>query len=264
MIIEVEDRYCKVIKVFSKALKKLDRAAERGDSVHEVEETAFGDLLETGRQMIAAYIQQQGKDVPRPKAIEHEGRKLRRLPRQRTRPYVSVFGPVPFRRDVYATRETQRQEVVPLDAKLGMPEGNTSYLLQKWSGTKCAKESYQESRATLREILGFAPSVNCLEDTVARAAEYADAYFAEQPPVDPANRRRTGHSQPTSHLRQRRLGDVPRRSNPSRTTQTVPLQTTLARHPKLRNLTRCGGCNHIVPDARLRQTLVCAQPARSG
>jgi hypothetical protein len=101
------------------------------------------------------------------------------------RPYVSAFGPTPFRRDVYAARETQRQEVVPLDAKLGMPEGNTSYLLQKWSGTKCVKESYQESRATLLEILGFAPSVNCLEDIVARAAEHAEVYFEEQEPVDP-------------------------------------------------------------------------------
>jgi hypothetical protein len=185
MIIEVEDRFYKVAKAFSKALERLERAAERGAAVHEVEETAFGDLLEVGRQMIAAYIQKQGEDVPRPKVIEHQGKTLRRLPRQRTRPYMSAFGPTPFRRDVYATRETQRQEVVPLDAKLGMPEGNTSYLLQKWSGTKCAKESYQESRATLREILGFAPSVNCLEDMVARAAEHADVYFDEQPPIDP-------------------------------------------------------------------------------
>jgi hypothetical protein len=75
--------------------------------------------------------------------------------------------------------------VVPLDAKLGMPAGNTSYLLQKWSGTKCVKESYQESRATLLEILGFAPSVNCLEDMVARAAEHAEVYFEEQEAVDP-------------------------------------------------------------------------------
>ena len=100
------------------------------------------------------------------------------------RPYVSAFGPTPFRRYVYATRETQRQEVVPLDAKLGMPEGNTSYLLQKWSGTKCVKQSYQESRATLLEILGFAPSINCLEDVVARAAEHAEIFFDEQQPVD--------------------------------------------------------------------------------
>ncbi|MCG2661279.1 MAG: hypothetical protein L6437_13665, partial [Kiritimatiellae bacterium] len=185
MIIEVEDRFCKVAKAFSKALDNLEQAAERGDAVHEVEETTWGGLIEMGREMIAGYIKEQEEKIPRPKVIEYEGKKLHRLPERRMRPYVSAFGPTPFRRDVYAARETQRQEVVPLDAKLGMPEGNTSYLLQKWSGTKCAKESYQESRATLLEILGFAPSVNCLEDIVARAAEHAEVYFEEQEPIDP-------------------------------------------------------------------------------
>jgi len=185
MIIEVEDRFCKVAKAFSRVLEKLERAAERGDAVHEVEETTWGGPIEMGREMIAGYIQKQEEEIPRPKVIEHEGKKLHRLPERRMRPYVSAFGPTPFRRDVYAARETQRQEVVPLDAKLGMPEGNTSYPLQKWSGTKCVKESCQESRATLLEILGFAPSVNCLEDMVARAAEHAEVYFEEQEPVDP-------------------------------------------------------------------------------
>ena len=185
MIIEVEDRFCKVAKVFLKMLKKLERAARRGDAVHEVEETTWFGAIEMCREMIAGHIQTQGEEIPRPEMIEHEGKKLHRLPERRMRPYVSAFGPTPFRRDVYAARETQRQEVVPLDAKLGMPEGNTSYLLQKWSGTKCVKQSYQESRATLLEILGFAPSVNCLQDMVARAAEHAEVYFDEQKPVDP-------------------------------------------------------------------------------
>jgi len=185
MIMEVEDRFCKVAKAFSEVLRKLQRAAQRGDAVHEVEEATWSGLIETGREMIVAYIKKQEEEVPRPKVIEHAGKKLQRLPRRRRRPYVSAFGPTPFWRDVYAERETQRQEVVPLDAKLGMPEGNTSYLLQKWSGTKCVKESYQESRATLLEILGFAPSVNCLEDIVARAAEHAEVYFDQQEPVDP-------------------------------------------------------------------------------
>jgi hypothetical protein len=82
--------------------------------------------------------------------------------------------------------ETQRQEVVPLDAKLGMPESDTSYLLQKWSGTQFVKASYQESRVTLEEILGFAPSVNCLEDMAAAASEHAEVYLAQQGAVDPA------------------------------------------------------------------------------
>jgi len=185
MIMEVEDQLCKVAKAFSEMLSKFRRAAERGDAVHEVEEMTWSGLIETGREMIVAYIKKQEEEVPRPKVIEHEGKTLHRLPRRRRRPYVSAFGPTPFYRDVYAQRETQRQEVVPLDAKLGMPEGNTSYLLQKWSGTKCVKESYQESRATLREILGFAPSVNCLEDLVARAAEHAEVYFDQQEAVDP-------------------------------------------------------------------------------
>ena len=185
MIIEIEDRFGKAAKQFSKILAAIEQAAKRGDAVHEVEETTWGGLIEVGREMIAAHIKQQDEELPRPKIIEHEGKTLRRLPKRRMRKYVSVFGPTPFRRYVYATRETQRQEVVPLDAKLGMPEGHTSYLLQKWGDAKCVKESYQESRGSLLEILGFAPSVNCLEDTVARAAEHADVYFDEQEPVDP-------------------------------------------------------------------------------
>jgi hypothetical protein len=184
MIIEIEDRFCKVAKVFSKVLDKVQRAAERGDAVHEVEEMTWSGLIETGRQTVIAYIKEQEEELPRPKVIEHEGKTLHRLHEQRTRPYVSAFGPTPFRRDVYATRETQRQEVVPLDAKLGMPESDTSYLLQKWSGTQFVKESYKESRGTLLAILGFAPSVNCLEDIAAAASEHADAYFEQQEPVD--------------------------------------------------------------------------------
>jgi hypothetical protein len=185
MIIEIEDRFCKVAKVFCEVLNKVQRAAERGVAMHEVEEMTWSGLIETGRETVIAYINEQAEGFPRPAVIEHEGKTLQRLPERRTRPYVSAFGPTPFQRDVYATRETQRQEVIPLDAKLGMPESDTSYLLQKWSGTQFVKESYKESRGTLLGILGFAPSVNCLEDIAAAASAHADAYFAQQEPADP-------------------------------------------------------------------------------
>lgn len=186
MIIEIEDRFCKAAKVFSKLLDKVQHAAQRGDAVHDVEEMTWIDLMETGRETIAAFIQEQKEDTPRPKEIEYAGKTLRRLPDPRVRSYVSAFGPTPFERDVYATRETQRQEVVPLDARLGLPESDTSYLLQKWSGAQFVKESYKESRTTLEGILGFAPSVNCLEDMATQASEHAEVFFEQQTPVDPA------------------------------------------------------------------------------
>ena len=185
MIIEIEDRFSKVAKVFSELLHQVKRAAERNEAVHEVEEMTWSGLIETGRQTVIAYIKEQEEELPRPKVIEHEGKTLHRLRKKRRRSYVSAFGPTPFARDVYATRETQRQEVVPLDAKLGMPESDTSYLLQKWSGTQFVKESYKESKMTLAGILGFAPSVNCLEDMAAQASEHAEVYFEQQAPVDP-------------------------------------------------------------------------------
>ena len=176
MIIEIEDRFCKAAKVFSKLLDKVQSAAKRGNAVHEVEEMTFIDLMETG-ETIAAFIEEQKEAIPRPEKIEQEGKTLQRLPEPRVREYVSAFGPTPFARDVYATRETQRQEVVPLDAKLGMPESDTSYLLQKWSGAQFVKESYKESQITLAGILGFARLVNCLEDMAAQASEHAEVYF---------------------------------------------------------------------------------------
>ncbi len=130
MIIEVEDRLCKVAKQFVDVLGRLERAAASGDAVHEVEETAWFGLIEVGREMIVAYIKQQEEELPRPKVIEQDGKKLRRLPKRRRRQYVSAFGPTPFRRDVYATRETQRQEVVPLDAS------TCKTLFRSWSRVK--------------------------------------------------------------------------------------------------------------------------------
>ena len=184
MIIDVEERFCKAAEQFLAVLENLEQAAKRDEAIHEVEQSTWDGLREVGREMIAGYIEKQGEEVARPEVIEHEGKKLRRLPQPRTRRYVSVFGPTPFERDVYATRETQRQEVIPLDVKLGMPEGDTSYLLQKWSGIACARQSYQEARETLLSILGFGQSVNGLEDMVERAARHADTYFAEQAPID--------------------------------------------------------------------------------
>jgi hypothetical protein len=185
MIIEVEDRFCKAAQAFLKVLGKLQLSAERGDAIHEVEETTLGGLMETGREIMTAFIERQEEELPRPEVIEYEAKQLRRLPERRMRAYVSAFGPTPFARDVYAARETQRQEVVPLDAKLGMPQSDTSYLLQKWSGTQFVKQSYKESRITLQSILGFAPSVNGLEDMAAQASAHAEVYLDRQGPVDP-------------------------------------------------------------------------------
>jgi hypothetical protein len=136
MIIEVEDRFCKVAKAFSKVLEKLERAAERGDALHEVEETTWSGLIETGREMVVAYIQKQEEDIPRPEVIEHEGKKLHRLPQRRMRPYVSAFGPTPYRRDVarHAAGNPGFRSVGQLPGRHGRAGGRTCRGLLRRTG----------------------------------------------------------------------------------------------------------------------------------
>jgi len=47
---------------------------------------------------------------------------------------------------VYGTRETQKQEVIPLDAILGSPDSAFSYVLQDWDQGFCVDGSYSQSR----------------------------------------------------------------------------------------------------------------------
>ena len=75
--------------------------------------------------------------------------------------------------------------MIPLDAKLGMPRGNVSYLLEKWLGADCTGESSKEARESFLRIFGFAPSVHGLEGMVQGLSELADAFLEEQEPVKP-------------------------------------------------------------------------------
>ena len=61
MIIEIEDRFCKVAEAFSTMLNKVLTAAERGDAVHEVEEMTWSHLIKTGRETSIAYINQRAE-----------------------------------------------------------------------------------------------------------------------------------------------------------------------------------------------------------
>ena len=50
-------------------------------------------------------------------------------------------------------------EYAPTDARLGLPRGEYSYVLEDWSQRLCVKEPFAEGVDGLSSILGVAPSV---------------------------------------------------------------------------------------------------------
>ncbi len=162
MIMTEEQAILKGQMQFDQMAAFVRQAARDGKSIDQVERGLWKSMLSLGLTMLDGYVEGQGTgDVG--ETLTYEDRELKQLESLHDRRYVSVFGELTISRTVYGTRETQKHEVVPLDARLGLPEGDFSYLLQEWNQSFCVQGSYDQSRSTVARILGLGQSVRSLE-----------------------------------------------------------------------------------------------------
>ena len=184
MIMAQEEAILKAQTKFEKMIDFVRRASAANRSIDQVEHGLWEQLLAVGRAMLEGYLAGYDTGDLGP-TVEHEGRTLRRLEELHDRRYVSVFGELTISRTVYGTRETQKHEVVPLDALLNLPESDSSYLLQAWDQAFCVQNSYGKSRQTVESILGIGQSVRTLEQMNVSMAREVES-FREGRPAPPA------------------------------------------------------------------------------
>ena len=164
----------------------VEQAAEDEQRIDQVERELFSQLLAVGLTLLAAFVAAQGDGDAGPQLETADGRTVRRLKQPRPRRYLSIFGELLLRRCVYAEREKQQIERVPLDERLGLPAGEFSYVLEDWLQRMCVKESFHEATTSLRALLGLAPSERAAEQMNQRMAEHAEAFGLQHaaPPAD--------------------------------------------------------------------------------
>ena len=156
------------------------QAAKDGRTIDQVERDLWQSVLALGRTMLAVYVEGVGLgDLG--ETLAYEGRELKRLEAMHERRYVSVFGELMLPRYVYGSRETQKHEVIPTDAVLGLPEGEFSDLLAEWDQAFCVQGSYESSRQTVQRILGLGQSVRSLEQMSLSMAEEVEDFRDSQP-----------------------------------------------------------------------------------
>jgi hypothetical protein len=161
-------------------------AATTGLAVHEVEQGLFKRLLELGYELQQWFFALLGDGDQGKTVTTGEGRVLRRLPNLHRRAYQSIFGPFELERVAYGTREGQRIEHVPLDARLSLPAGKFSYLLQDWDQALAVESPYQQFNGVLQRMLGLEQSVASLEQMTRTMAEAVEGFWAEPTPIPAA------------------------------------------------------------------------------
>jgi hypothetical protein len=156
------------------------QAAQDGRAIGQVERSLWQQLLALGRSLLGGYVEGVGAgDMG--ETLSYEGRELKRLEALHERRYVSVFGELTVRRYVYGSRETQKHEVIPTDAVLGLPDGEFSDLLAEWDQAFCVQGSYESSRQTVQRVLGLGQSVRSLEQMSVSMAGAVEAFRASRP-----------------------------------------------------------------------------------
>jgi hypothetical protein len=145
-----------------------------------VEGKLFGELLSLGLTLLRQFVSQHGTGDAGPTLATATG-SWKRLADLHPRRYVSIFGELIFDRTVYGTRAKQKIQAVPLDAELGLPEGDFSYLLQSWLQERCLDTDYAGAVQGLAAILRVRPSVRSVEDMTQRMAADVPDFQAQQP-----------------------------------------------------------------------------------
>ena len=161
-------------------------AARKGLAVHVVEKEVLNRVLKMGEQALDCFFAEQGDGDLGETFQMPDGRVLNRLEQAHTRPYQSIFGRFELNRVVYGTREGQKIEFVPLDARLQLPESGFSYVLQDWDQALGVEHAFSRAGKTIGMILGLGQSVDSLERMNRHMACEVESFRSsrEAPPAD--------------------------------------------------------------------------------
>jgi hypothetical protein len=158
----------------------VEEASGQQERIDKVERSLFAQLLALGRTLLEGFVAAQGDGDVGP-TLDHDECTRKRSADVQPRRYLSIFGELRIERFVYAERPKQAA-VAPLDARLGLPAGEFSYVLEDWLQRLCVKESFQEARQSLHVLLNIAPSERAAEQMNQRLAQLAGQFRRNQEP----------------------------------------------------------------------------------
>jgi hypothetical protein len=188
MISAPEQAVLKARQQFGHLVSLVRQAAQEDQRIDRVEREIMRYLLTLGHDLLTAFVAHQGDGDLGPEAQASDGRVVRRLPEHHDRRYVSIFGKLTITRTASGSREGQKIELVPLDQRLGLPEGEFSYVLEDGGQRFCLKGSFAEAGRSLEMLLGLRLGSRTLEQMNRVVAGYAPAFrdALEPPPAEEA------------------------------------------------------------------------------
>jgi hypothetical protein len=160
------------------------RSVQEGSSLDKVERGVLGKVLDMGLAAVEFFLAAQGDGDLGAEVEVEDGRTLYRSESVEKRPLRTIFGEHSFEAYVYSAGSKRKIELRPIDARLNLPEGKASYLLQEFSQLFCVEKAFAVGGRQFETVFRQKLSVDVLEDINRALGEQADR-FVDDLPVPP-------------------------------------------------------------------------------
>jgi hypothetical protein len=161
------------------------QAAQDGSSLDDLERGVFARLLDMGQTAVDLFLNVQGDGDLGGSVTTADGTVLYRSDTVVERPLRTIFGEQSLHAYVYAQGRKRKIELKPIDARLNLPEGKASYLLQEFSQLFCVEKAFRVGARQFETVFRQKLSVDVLEDINRALGEQADR-FLDRLPTPPA------------------------------------------------------------------------------
>lgn len=156
-------------------------SARKGSSLYDVEKDVLKKVLAIGHAAIEVFLQAQGDGDLGERLETQTGTVLYRSEQTAPRPLRTIFGDHCFQAYVYSRGRKRKIELRPIDARINLPEGKASYLLQEFSQMFCVEKAFGVGAKQYEAVFGQKLSVDVLEGINRDMGEQADRFLEELP-----------------------------------------------------------------------------------
>jgi hypothetical protein len=153
------------------------QAAQEGSSLDDLERGVFERLLDMGKAAVDLFLNAQGDGDLGDRVTTAEGTVLYRSDTVLPRPLRTIFGEHTLQAYVYSQGSKRKIELRPIDARLNLPEGKASYLLQEFSQLFCVEKAFRVGTRQFESVFRQQLSVDVLEDINRAMGAQADRFL---------------------------------------------------------------------------------------
>jgi hypothetical protein len=161
--------------------ERIDQGVRDGTSLYDFERNVLKDVLEIGHAAVNLFLENQGNGDLGETVTTTEGIVLQRSDQSHKRELRTIFGEHAFESFVYSQGAHRKIELRPIDARLNLPDGKASPLLQEFSQLFCVEKAFGVGARQFEVVFGQQLSVNVLEDINRRMGEEAEQFLAALP-----------------------------------------------------------------------------------